>query len=65
MPLARFWGARLMIIAAGLVLGILIGALTAKRRGGKSLDMLQYAAGFGIAFMLVGLVITIILERSL
>ena len=54
-----------MIIAAGLLSGVLIGALTAKRRGGKTLDMLQYAAGYGIAFMLIGLFATILLERNL
>lgn len=54
-----------MIIAAGLVLGVLTGSLTAKRRGGKALDMLQYAAGYGIAFTLVGVFVTIILERNL
>ena len=54
-----------MIIAAGLVLGILVGTFTAKGRGGKALDMLQYAAGYGIAFMLVGVFVTIILERNL
>lgn len=54
-----------MIIAAGLLSGVLTGALTAKRRGGKPLDMMQYAAGYGIAFMLVGVFITIILERNL
>jgi len=54
-----------MIIAAGLILGLSVGAFTAKRRGGKGLDMLQYAAGYGIAFMLIGVVLTIILERSL
>jgi hypothetical protein len=31
---------------------------------GKLLDQLQYAAGFGIAFSLLGLFITIILSRS-
>lgn len=54
-----------MIIVAGLLSGVLVGALTAKRRGGKTLDMLQYAAGYGIAFMLVGVFLTIILERNL
>ena len=54
-----------MIIAAGLVLGILVGATTAKRRGGKIPDVLQYAAGYGIAFMLLGLLASIILERNL
>ena len=54
-----------MIIAAGLIFGALTGTLTAKRRGGKTLDMLQYAAGYGIAFMLAGVFVTIILERNL
>ncbi len=54
-----------MIIAAGLVLGVFVGTFTAKRRGGKVLDMLQYAAGYGIAFTLVGVFVTIILERNL
>ena len=54
-----------MIVLAGLVLGALAGANIARKRGGKSLDMLQYAAGFGIAFALVGMFVTIILERML
>ena len=54
-----------MIILAGLVLGILIGSFTAKNRGGRRLDILQYGAVYGIAFTLIGLIITIILERTL
>jgi hypothetical protein len=54
-----------MVILAGLVLGVLIGTVTAKRRGGKTLDILQYGAGFGIAFCLIGVFLTIVLERSL
>ena len=54
-----------MIILAGLVLGILIGSFTAKNRGGRGLDILQYGAVYGIAFTLIGLIVTIILERSL
>ena len=54
-----------MIIVAGLVLGVLVGTFTAKSRGGRVLDMLQYAAGYGIAFMLVSVFLTIILERNL
>lgn len=54
-----------MIILAGLVLGVLVGSFTAKNRGGKKLDILQYAAGYGIAFTLVGVFVTIILERNL
>lgn len=54
-----------MIVIAGLVFGALFGALVARQRGGKALDMAQYAAGFGIAFALIGLFATIMLERLL
>ncbi len=48
----------------GLVLGIATGAIIAKRRGGKPLDIAQYAAGFGILFGLIGLFIAIFLARN-
>lgn len=54
-----------MIVIAGAVLGAFIGAFKAKRGGGNGFDMAQYAAGYGIALTLLGLVLTIILERSL
>ncbi len=54
-----------MIVLAGLVAGIVWGVLLARRRGGRRLDQLQYAAGFGIAFALLGLFATIALERLL
>ena len=54
-----------MIVLAGLVLGAALGGYTARKRGGNKLDIAQYAAGFGIAFMLVGLFVTIFIERSL
>lgn len=52
-----------MIVLGGLVLGAGLGAMTARRHGGKGADMAQYAAGFGIAFGLLGLFVTIIIER--
>ena len=52
-----------MIILASLILGIAIGVRTAKARKGNRLDMAQYAAGYGIAFGLLGGLITIIIER--
>jgi hypothetical protein len=52
-----------MIVIAGLVLGAVMGAVTASKRGGKRLDMLQYAAGYGIAFCLLGVALTIFIER--
>jgi hypothetical protein len=54
-----------MIALAGLLLGATYGAVIAKKRGGKTLDAVQYAAGFGIAFCLLGLFATIALERIL
>ncbi|NUB42824.1 hypothetical protein GEU84_000365 [Fertoebacter nigrum] len=54
-----------MIVIAGLGLGAAMGASVALRRGGKVLDALQYAAGYGIAFGLLGLFATIFLERML
>ena len=38
-----------MIILAALVFGALTGWSVARRRGGRGLDQLQYAAGYGIA----------------
>ncbi|QYZ71623.1 apolipoprotein acyltransferase [Neotabrizicola shimadae] len=52
-----------MIVIGAAILGVLIGALTARRRGGRLADILQYAAGYGIAFTLLGLFATIVIER--
>ncbi len=54
-----------MIVIAGLLCGIAWGATIAKRRKGTGLDMAQYAAGYGIAFALLGLFVTIFVERLL
>ena len=54
-----------MIVIGGLVFGIILGASIARRRGGRKLDALQYAAAFGILFTLIGLFVTIFLERIL
>ena len=52
-----------MLVIAGAVIGAGLGAWTAKRQGGRGLDMLQYAAGFGIALALAGAIATIVLHR--
>jgi hypothetical protein len=52
-----------MLIFGGMFLGAVGGAVLARKRGGKGLDMLQYAAGFGIAFSLLGLFATVFLNR--
>jgi ABC-type Mn2+/Zn2+ transport system permease subunit len=54
-----------VIVIGGFILGAVIGALTARKRGGKPADIAQYAVGFGIAFCLLGLFLTIFLERAL
>ena len=54
-----------MIVIAGLLIGATIGAATARRRGGRWPDAAQYAAGYGIALGLVGVFVTIFLERML
>lgn len=52
-----------MIFYATTFIGAIYGAFLAKRRGGKGLDMLQYAAGFGILFAVIGLFITLGINR--
>ena len=53
-----------MIVIGGFILGAVIGATIALRRGGRKLDALQYGAGFAILFTLLGLFLTIFLERT-
>ena len=54
-----------MIVIGGFILGAVIGALGARRRGGKAADMAQYGAALGIALALVGMIATMVLERML
>lgn len=48
----------------GFIAGVCAGMFTAKRRKGNFLDMLQYGAGFGIAFGLLAMVLGIIWVRA-
>ena len=52
-----------MIILGALLIGVGLGLRTARKRNGNRLDMAQYAAGYGIAFTLLGILVTIIIER--
>ncbi|MFV0243423.1 MAG: hypothetical protein ACK5IB_00175 [Qingshengfaniella sp.] len=54
----------MIIILTGLI-GGLFGAWRARARAGNGKDIAQYATVHFIIFALVGLMITIILERSL
>lgn len=53
-----------MVLVVGMaILGAVLGALTARKRKGSGADIAQYAAGYGIAFALIGLVISLLLVR--
>ena len=53
-----------MIILAATAVGTCWGWFLAAGRKGGVRDKLQYAAGFAIAFGLAGLILTIVLGRS-
>jgi uncharacterized protein YqgC (DUF456 family) len=50
---------------AGLLVGAVLGALGARRRGGKRLDLLQWAAVGAIIGGLVGLFLLILVSRAM
>ena len=52
-----------MIVIGGALLGAIVGAMTARRRKGNTLDMLQYGAGYGLAFSVLGMIATVVLDR--
>ncbi len=54
-----------MLSVLGLLTGAGVGWLRATKRGGNTLDKAQYAAGFGIAGGLLGVIAGIILTYLL
>ena len=54
-----------MIVIAAAILGVCIGAYTARKRGGNKLDIAQYAVGYALAFVVVGLILTVVADRLL
>jgi hypothetical protein len=53
------------MILVGFVLGAIFGGVTARRRGGKALDIAQYAGAYAILFALIGLIVTVASNRLL
>ncbi len=53
-----------MIVILSALVGGTYGGLLARRRNGNRLDIAQYATAFAIAFALVGLFVTIFIDRS-
>lgn len=54
-----------MIVIIGLICGIAYGGFIAKRRKGRWPDILHYAAGYGIVFMLASLILTLLVHRNM
>ena len=54
-----------MFVIGGLLVGAIGGGLRAKARGGKAADIAQYATVYAIVLGLVGLFITLFLDRML
>lgn len=54
-----------MLVIGGFLLGAIGGGLRAKARGGKLADIAQYAFVHGLIFALMGLFVTIYLNRMM
>lgn len=54
-----------MIVIVMALIGAVLGGMTAKKRSGTRADIAQYAAGYGIAFALAGMVLTLLIDRFL
>lgn len=52
-----------MIVIGGLVIGALLGAYMARKRGGRLGDLLQYAAVYAIILGLAGMLLTLAVHR--
>lgn len=54
-----------MLVIGGAMIGAGLGAYRARKLGGKTADILQYAAGYGMAFTMLGVIATFAIHRSL
>lgn len=52
-----------MLVLIGAVIGGIIGGVTAKRRGGRPLDVLQYVGIYALAFALASFLLTLLVHR--
>lgn len=48
----------------GALLGAIVGAFAARRRGGKGADMAQWGSVLAIVFGMLGLFLLVFIERS-
>lgn len=54
-----------MLVIVAVLLGVAMGARTAKKRGGNAADMAQYAFGYAMAFGLIAWVLTLLISGLL
>lgn len=54
-----------MIVITAAIFGVLLGAGRARAHGGRLADMLQWGGSFAILFALIGMIVTIVIERSI
>jgi len=48
----------------GIIIGALIGAIRAKKRGGTVMDMLQWGTAFAVMLGIVGLFVLVFIQRA-
>ena len=53
-----------MVLPIAFIIGVIIGIFKAKNRNGNKLDLFHYGAIYGIALVLLTLLLTIIFQRS-
>ncbi len=52
-----------MIVIAGILIGAVTGAMIARKRGGKPADLAQYAAASAMAFGVVAMIATVLIDK--
>ncbi len=54
-----------MIVIIFALIGAVWGGFNAYKRQGNRKDIAQYAAGYGMAFIIVGMILTVVIDRVL
>lgn len=52
-----------MIVIVGIILGAIVGVVLARKGGGKPADIAQYAAASALAFGVVAMIATVLIDR--
>ena len=52
-----------MVLPIAFIIGVIFGISKAKRSNGNKLDLFHYGTIYGIAFLLLALILTIIFQR--